>query len=208
VTDAADGDHYILAKVEGGQGTESKREFRTKHVYSSATPIFNVRWTIKMEHFRSAVVLHLMDARTHRSIASTRLSVFQLMQRDADRFEGWADAGVEKWPLLADADSTVVGYIAAKANFEEDSSGLFKGPLHDAPEAPKEELSVQRLSAHIARFTAIFDLINMWFGEYDYLMSWKDPITTLLVLLIFLYCSIFVKAEYALSCVVFIPVAL
>lgn len=95
VRDAADGDHYLLACVE-----DSKREFRSRTVHRSATPIFNVRWTIKMEHYRAAVVVFLMDAHTHRRIASTRFSCYALMQRDADRqYANYKDAPLEKMPL-------------------------------------------------------------------------------------------------------------
>lgn len=95
VKDVADGDHYILACVE-----DSRREFKSKSVYHSATPIFNVRWTIKMENFHSAVSLYLVDAYSHRKIASTRFTCFALMQRDADRhIHSYKDAPKEKYAL-------------------------------------------------------------------------------------------------------------
>jgi hypothetical protein len=95
VKDAADGDHYILACVE-----DSKREFKSKAVFRSATPIFNVRWTIKMEHYRAAVNVFLVDAYTHRRIASARFSCYALMQRDADQsITSHKQAPVEKVAL-------------------------------------------------------------------------------------------------------------
>jgi hypothetical protein len=98
VKDAADGDHYILACVE-----DSKREFKSKAVFRSATPIFNVRWTIKMEHYRAAVNVFLMDAYTHRRIASARFSCYALMQRDADQsIPSHKQAPVEKVALRYD----------------------------------------------------------------------------------------------------------
>jgi hypothetical protein len=95
VKDAADGDHYILACVE-----DSRREFKSKAVFRSATPIFNVRWTIKMEHYRAAVNVFLVDAYTHRRIASARFSCYALMQRDADQsIPSHKEAPVEKVAL-------------------------------------------------------------------------------------------------------------
>jgi hypothetical protein len=95
VKDAADGDHYILACVE-----DSKREFKSKAVFRSATPIFNVRWTIKMEHYRAAVNVFLVDAYTHRRIASARFSCYAMMQRDADQsIPSHKEAPVEKVAL-------------------------------------------------------------------------------------------------------------
>lgn len=205
VKDVADGDHYILACVE-----DTKREFKSKSVYGSATPIFNVRWTIKMEHFRAAVNLFLMDAHTHRRIATARLSCYALMQRDVDRnIKSWKDAPTERVVLRGVSDGEEMGYLTAAASFEEDIDGLFlTEPLHDAPLSPPEAFSVQRLSAHIARFTAIIDLINLWYAEFLYITEWQDPMTTFVVFLVFLYCTLKVQAEYALSGVVFALVVL
>ena len=210
VEDAGEGNHYILANVE-----DTSREFRSKSVFNSASPIFNVKWTIKMEHYRAAVNLFLMDAVTHQKIACSRVSVYATMQRDADRkYIHWDDAPVEHLPMRSlpigvDTDDDLMGHFCAKVTFEEDVLGLFTGEeLHDAPQAPPEQLSVQRLSAHIARFSAIFALIGLWNREYLSIMEWKDPPSTFVILLIFLYCTIHVNAEYALSGVMFLVVAL
>jgi len=70
VNDAADGDHYVLlsldentAAVTGMNGVtnNNNREVKTHTVYSSATPIFNAKWVVKMAHFRSVVKLYLID---------------------------------------------------------------------------------------------------------------------------------------------------
>ena len=213
VEDAGEGNHYILASVE-----DTSREFRSKSVFHSASPIFNVKWTIKMEHYRAAVNLYLMDAVTHQKIACSRVSVYATMQRDADRkYNHWDDAPVEHLPLRTlgatadtdDDDDHLIGHFCAKVAFEEDVLGLFTGEeLHDAPHGPPEQLSVQRLSTHIARFSAIFALIGLWNREYLSIMEWKDPPSTFVILLIFLYCTIHVSAEYALSGVMFVLVVL
>jgi hypothetical protein len=208
VEDAGEGNHYILASVE-----DTSREFRSKSVFNSASPIFNVKWTIKMEHYRAAVNLFLMDAVTHQKIACSRVSVYATMQRDADRkYVHWDDAPVEHLPMRSlgiDTDDDLMGHFCAKVAFEEDMLGLFtREELHDAPQGPPEQLSVQRLSAHIGRFSAIFALIGLWNREYLSIMEWKDPPSTFVILLIFLYCTIHVNAEYALSGVMFLVVAL
>ena len=205
VKDVADGDHYILACVE-----DTKREFKSKSVFGSATPIFNVRWTIKMEHFRSAVNLYLMDAHSHRRLAIARLSCYALMQRDVDRhIKSWKEAPTEQIVLRGVSDNEEMGYLTAQASFEEDVEGLFlTEPLHDAPLSPPEAFSVQRLGAHIARFTAIIELVNLWYAEFLYITEWQDPMTTFVVFLLFLYCTLKVQAEYALSGVMFAVVVL
>lgn len=205
VHDVSDGDHYVLACVE-----DSKREFKSKAVFGSATPIFNVRWTIKMEHYRAAVILYLVDAQTHRRIASCRFSCFSLMQRDADSHSRhWKDSPIERAPLRNVSDGEEMGYLNAQVAFEEDLQGLFLSEnLHDAPSSPPELLSVQRLGTHIARFGAVIDLFNQWYAEYLFIMEWKDPMSTLVMFLAFLYFTLKVQAEYALSGVVFILVVL
>lgn len=205
VRDVSDGDHYVLACVE-----DTKREFKSKCVFGSATPIFNVRWTIKMEHYRAAVILYLMDAHTHRRIASCRFSCFSLMQRNADSHaRHWKDTPIEKIPLRNISDGEEMGFLNAQVAFQEDLQGLFLGDdLHDAPPSPPELLSVQRLGTHIARFTAIIELFNQWYAEYLHIMEWKDPMSTLVMFLVFLYFTLKVQAEYALSGVMFVVVVL
>jgi hypothetical protein len=107
------------------------------------------------------------------------------------------------------SDNDEMGYLNAQVGFEEDLQHLFLSDnIHDAPTSPPEALSVQRLGEHIARFTAIIDLINLWYGEYCYLMEWQEPLITLAVFIGFLYFTVKVKAEYALSGVMFTCVVL
>ena len=107
IKDVADGDHYILATVE-----DSKREFKSKSVFRSATPIFNVRWTIKMEHYRAAVNVYLMDAFTHRRLAVARFSCYALMQRDADKhIPSYKEAPVENIALRLVYCTTALVYL-------------------------------------------------------------------------------------------------
>lgn len=205
VEDAAEGDHYVLAILEG-----SNKEFKSKTIYGSASPIYNVKWTIKMEHYRAAINIYLMDAHTHRKIAFVRVTCYSLIQRDIDRkYKSWKDAVIENIPMRNISDTEDLGYITARIAFEENLVGLFTGDiLHEAASGPKEQLSVQRLSTHITRFTAIFTLIKLWYQEYKYIMEWKDPLFTLIILLIFLYCTIQINAEYAMSGVLFLVVVL
>ena len=107
------------------------------------------------------------------------------------------------------SDNEEMGYLTAQVGFEEDLQHLFLGDnLHDAPTAPPELLSVQRLGVHIARFTAIIELFNMWYSEYVYIMEWREPFTTFVIFIVFLIFTLKVNAEYALSGVMFVIVAL
>ena len=64
------------------------------------------------------------------------------------------------------------------------------------------------MGTHIGRVGAVLSAVG-WLGErYGHLMSWKDPVSTFVIMLLFIYCCLFVQAEYALSVPLFIVVIL
>jgi hypothetical protein len=71
VQDAADGDHYVVATVEGAAA--GAPQLRTQTVTSSATPVFNRRWTTTAPHYKAALRLYLMDANTDRKVTPVAL---------------------------------------------------------------------------------------------------------------------------------------
>ena len=261
VRDAAEGDHYVIlsladnvsepsnyqpASMQTANATSSlssanglsNREIRTNTVHSSATPIFNVTWTVKMAHFRSSLKIFLVDANTNRRIGYTKLSVVSVMQRKADTSieighqsvgknkqkssataavgGGGGGGGVHADQSISDRlilkdmnDKQDIGYLVANVSFEEDIKGLFLSEkVHLAPDSPQEQLSVERLSAHINRFGAIIDWVTLCFDEYLRLMNWSDPLVTFVAFISFLYCTIRIHAEYSLSGIVFVLVVL
>ena len=248
VRDAAEGDHYIIlsladnvsepsnyqpASMQSSNNSPSpannglsNREIKTNTVRSSATPIFNFSWTVKMTHFRSSLKLFLVDANTNRRIGYTKLSVVSVMQRKADAsieigpHSGGknkqksahlqAESSISDRLLLKDMnDKQDIGYLVANVSFEEDTNGLFlSDKVHLAPDSPQEQLSVERLTVHINRFGAIIDWVTLCFDEYLRLMDWSDPLVTFIAFVSFLYCTTRIHAEYSLSGIVFVLVVL
>ena len=210
VQDAADGDHYVMAVVTGDEEGQ-QQEFKTKSVFRSASPVFNAKWKVKMSHFRSTIVFYLMEANTHRRVGKTSISCFQIMQRDVDQQRSdWRNPRVERYSMKDPGETKTIGHFSMRVAFEENLDGLFLDGcnLIEAADSPPEQLSVQRLGVHIARFSAIIGLINSWFAEYDDLMAWKDPLQTFIALLGFLYFVLRVSSDYALSGILFVIVAL
>ena len=65
VHDAADGDHYVTASIEGlGVGSSDASPpqsfFRSQTVTSSATPVFNRQWTLPAPHYKVCITHHVI----------------------------------------------------------------------------------------------------------------------------------------------------
>jgi hypothetical protein len=161
-----------------------------------------------MQHFRASIKIYLVDAITNRKLGFSRISLFSVMQAIADGKVPNSITG-EQIILKDMNEKENIGYLIAVVKFEEDLEKLFLSnkPI-TAPDGHPEHISVERLSIHIARFTALIDLINLCFEEYLYIMNWSDPIFTSIIFASFLYCVIKIKADYALSGLLFFVFAL
>eukprot|EP00981_Chlorochromonas_danica_P011379 scaffold3991_cov159-Ochromonas_danica.AAC.4 len=207
VEDAGEGDYYLQVHAE--------RQSYTSHIiYNSATPIFNVSYHISLPHYRSRVKVCLMDALSDVVVGQVELWPYMIMQRLADEriehfhfnYQSRASAPVELRRLKLKNPSTEkeVGHLSATISFEENFQNLFRSinPLA-VQRSPPEELSLERLNIHIARFTAIVEIFKDIYRNYMYIMSWEDPLFTLILFIIFLYCTIHIQADYQLSGVIF-----
>ena len=174
--------------------------------------MFNSTFQFVAPHFRSGIRLDLMDENTGLKVGTSYISIYSLCMRDADFNQSdWKSAGEDKY-LLRDSDFSdkdPIGYVLAKLQFQEDTVGLFTSPNpHLAPTGPEEELSVERLRTHIARFKAIIAWVEQMYCDYCSIMNWDEPLLTFILFVIFLYMIFHVNSEYALSCPIFILVAL
>lgn len=207
VEDAGEGDYYLQVHAEG-------QSYTSHIIYNSATPIFNVSYHISLPHYRTRVKVCLMDALSDVVVGQVELWPYMVMQRLADEHikhfhfyhQSRASAPVELRRLILKNPSTEkeVGHLSATISFEENYQNLFRSinPL-SVQRSPPEELSLERLNIHIARFTAIVEIFKDIYRNYMYIMSWEDPIFTLILFIIFLYCTIYIQADYQLSGVVF-----
>jgi hypothetical protein len=217
-TDGAQGNYYVKLSIEEGDvatstalpNTKPKMEAKTKVIRQSAAPHFNKRFLFTAPSYHCALRMSLVNADDQRPVGSARMSIYSLIIRDADLHNSnWESVGLEDIDIRDPSDNTkIVGTFKARVAFEEDVSALF---LADVPrpvlDGPEESLSVERLTIHIARFQAVIAFIVSMNNEYLRLMDWEDPLYTSVAFILFVIVTLNVNAEYALSCPIFIIVA-
>lgn len=213
VTDAAEGDLFVECRIENsGVLEKSATEARTRTVRNSATPQFNKNWTFGLPHFRCVLKLSLINARDGSIVGSARISLYSVIMRDADRYNAtWEAAGEQNYLLFntenASAHTAATGSIKARINFQENWQGLYINfiPIA-AAEPPQEPFSMERLSKHVGRFQAAIDVFVFMYNEYCRLMNWEDVVVTSICLVVFVYTTLTINAEYALCCPAFLLV--
>lgn len=205
VTDAADGDHYVLVTL-----SDTSQEERTQRIINSATPEFNRAWTFIVPHFRAVMRIYLVDAVTERKVGVATTSSYSIMQRDADLYKSnWKLADYEDIPLKDITEKEEIGHMTVKILFEEDVKSFFMSSNPRLiPNSPDESLSVERLSQHIERFKSAINLFNKCYYEYCFIMDWQNIPLSLTLFLTFLASVFLMNAEYALFCPLFIMVVL
>ncbi len=193
--------YYLQIAAEGSKVLSSHT------VHDSNQPIFNVSYTLSMPHFRALTTISLMEARSNKKLGEVKVWPYQLVQREAD---SRIEQGIEVWkvqhiPLLDPTHpQQETGYITGRIQFIENIDGLYwSSDVQTVGQSPSEDLSIERLQAHVARFTALIDLLHELYADYLYLMSWEDPIYTSSLFLLFLFCTLCIQAEYLLSGIVF-----
>ena len=188
--DAADGELYILCSLDGEQ------EQRTHTVYQSASPIFHSSLSFSVPHFRSLLVMHLVDARTDKRIGRAAMSLYAVSVRQSQTMSE---------ELLYDGKNNPMGVLNLKIAFKEDISALFLAthPRAIAP-SPPEALSVERLRDHVNRITALVRLVGQMGVEYRRITQWEEPLLSTTVLLLFVYACLRLNSEYFLCVPLFL----
>jgi hypothetical protein len=208
VSDAAEGDHFVTASYDD---TPAGEEEKSNTVLSSATPVFNVKWTMPASHYRSQFRLCLVDANTDRKVGVAKVTPYYLMQREADKY-GKVDYSpdFEKLPMFdASNEKEEIGYFNVSISFEEDVKNFFLSLTPKlAQSSPDETLSIERLSRHIDRFKLLLNVFFNIIAEYRSIMNWDSVPITLFVFVVFVYTCLYIDAEYALCCPLFLCVYL
>jgi len=258
-TEGNDTEGLALAAVEGPPTDDPTKPFvlrrydyfKTHVVRGSSTPIFNRTFCFNVPHYKYRIKFTMIDSTDERVLGETHLSVYSIMQRDADRyFETHADlfAATVGAPTTASASSairtqehdfplssdsanacssansvgdtsapasgaslipTYVGFVRAGVSFKQHSDILFtSGEPMCTPPPPQEAFSIERMGVHVARFQAALAVFSDLQTEYNYLVSWRDPWLTSMLFVLFIYTTLFIDAEYALCCPVFVLVVL
>lgn len=196
---------------------------------SKNNPKFDCKFSIGVPHFRSSVHIILIEARSKRKVGFATITPFEIMQRTADTMiNSSLYPAFHRIPIQSkqggvgvstntgssgsnsasssggEKDHKEEGYFHVNIHFEENQDDyLWSSLVKLAPSGLEEEMSMERLSTHIARFTAIIELLSGIYTDYLRIMDWSDPIYTSTLLLIFLFCTLRVPAEYGLSGVMF-----
>ena len=186
-------------------------EEKSHTVLSSATPVFNVKWTMTATHYRSQLRLHLVDANNDRKVGVAKVTPYFLLQREADKY-GKSDTlpDMEKLTMYdASNEKEEIGYFKVSISFEEDVKNFFLSLTPKlAQSSPEETLSIERLSRHIDRFKLLLNFFFNIFDEYRSIMNWDNIPLTVFLFAAFVYTCLYIDAEYALCCPLFLCVFL
>lgn len=93
----------------------------------------------------------------------------------------------------------IVGTVELRAGVEEDYSSLFGESPYDCPSRPPDELNMAIFQLHLARLLVIVESAKEMLDLYMYLISWKNPLVTLLSLIVFIRCTITLRPEHLTS---------
>lgn len=209
VSDPGDGNYYVSATINDS----TQQELRSKPVYNSATPIFNLKWRFTAPYFRSILKINLVDALRNVTRGESSISIYSLVQREADEYYNRDSKTKESSVHIPIRDvndkQKIIGYFVAKIVFKEDVQGLYLAyNPRIAASGPQEQLSVERLTTHIARFQSIVDQVSNIMVEYKKIVEWDEPFLTLICVTAFVYCCLEINAEYALCCPLFLVILL
>lgn len=200
IKDPGEGDHYVSIRVDGDFNIMS-----TPVVKNSATPIFNAKFAVRVPHFRAKLEFSLMDAANNSKLGSYVTTPYEILQRKADE----QMFHVQNNRYIIANSTQKVGHLVMDLSMEENFEAHFLSDhVKLAPLSPEEELSMDRLNQHVARFAALIDLLGGCYVAYLEIMAWKDPVYTSLLFILFLICTIKVQSEYVLSSIMFLLVAL
>jgi len=211
VRDAAEGDYFaVVSMCSGIPEIDQDQERETRVVLSTATPCFNESFEFMVPHFRSSLVVTLVDAQTEKKVGKTTVSIYSILQRDADKYHSnWELAGADTYQMKDITGKECIGHFTMQIRFKEDVVGLFlSSHPRVALQGPEEPMSLERVRTHIRRFGAVISSFKSLFSRYRSLMDWENPPFTFAMLVLFVYFTLTINAEYALCCPLFLVVAL
>lgn len=203
--DVFEGDTYCRIHLDG-------RTYETAHVLRSADPVFDVSYEVEVCDRRSSFRLEAIDLKTDDVIGYMEVSLFELLQRDADmtvkhhwlgklvgnRYHVTIQDRQNIYPLSSDKSSTRVGSVRLTLDYLEHRDVLFLPPrlIRDRED---RELSMETIKTNIERLdriVAAFRDLETWYID---LISWKQPVRSGFVFTIFVYICLFSNAEFTLA---------
>lgn len=196
----------IAINVDGQREVLDAPLFRTTSKWYCKSP-----FTLRIPHYRAAVEVNIVESgKNRRIIGGAKLSAYEVMHRAADaQVNSKLYRPMDELTVRDPTGKNDIGFMQCKITFKEDLYNHFWSPLvRYAPSSPEEDLSLERFSVHIARFRALIALFNQCYVEYLRIMDWSDPLLTMALFTLFIYCTLYVKAPYALCGVIFFFVLL
>eukprot|EP00953_Heterococcus_sp_UTEX-ZZ885_P008270 4963-Heterococcus_DN1.PRE.2 len=215
---AADGDYYMRARVVGGSSDRtttsgssnassavdaSQLEKRTRTVFQTANPLFDVHWSLPALSYDALLELELRDASNDRLLGVFDTTAFELLQREADAVAAHytpLPSQESSWRELRDARGRVIGTVKLLLSFEEDRDALlWSSKPRAAPGRTVEDLNVDTIKRYVERAQALLQWVSAWTRAYKRIMSWESPLLTAAALAGFLYITLIASAEYVLA---------
>jgi hypothetical protein len=92
---------------------------------------------------------------------------------------------------------SISGWIEINAGIEEFNDKLYGSHPIECANRPPADLSVGNFSVHIARIKAIVVGLRQVVAEYNYVVSWKNPLLTATTLYIFVWFCLSFNVEYS-----------
>lgn len=201
---------------------------KTHTVYANANPVYGSKWRVSVSSYDTIISFDLMDYNSKRVVGSGISSIFAIMQAQTD-----SAFDMKQQPLpsalqakLTDVidiplhekrlqgisgfrnQSKVVGFVRVRLKFDENFNDLFISNLpKKIPPSPSEVLSVDRLKRHVARLVDIVDLFKSMYDDYRYVMDWKNPLVTIILLVMFIFVMCVMNSEYFMAIPLFAIIA-
>ncbi|CAK4699032.1 unnamed protein product [Aphanomyces euteiches] len=199
-TNVFHGDTYCRLSVDGVT-------HETKEVYKTADPVFDDKTCFLISHRDTAFQLELVDLSTNVVVGSMTVSLFDLLQRDADhvvqivasklRREDSVPAVRDRYILKA--KSQVVGYVNMVLHYAEEKHKLLlyvpkqRMVLQGREE---KEFAVETLRTNMDRLVRVLQLVPWLEHQYTAIITWKHRARSGFVLVFFTATCLFFNAEY------------
>ncbi|CAK4408025.1 unnamed protein product [Aphanomyces euteiches] len=199
-TNVFHGDTYCRLSVDGVT-------HETKEVYKTADPVFGDKTCFLISHRDTAFQLELVDLSTNVVVGSMTVSLFDLLQRDADhvvqivasklRREDSVPAVRDRYILKA--KSQVVGYVNMVLHYAEEKHKLLlyvpkqRMVLQGREE---KEFAVETLRTNMDRLVRVLQLVPWLEHQYIAIITWKHRARSGFVLVFFTATCLFFNAEY------------
>jgi hypothetical protein len=91
----------------------------------------------------------------------------------------------------------ISGWIEVKVCLEENLKRLYGWDPFECPPRPPDELNMVTFQLHIARIKVFIEDAKDLVDTYQHMVSWKDPLVTIISLVVFVSFCLFFNAEYS-----------